>query len=272
MPTSMSREELDHAYNNSLAVADSAKIIEAWGVASNAVRTKNTAYNDLSYGEGHTVSFDYFSAGSNTPVVAFIHGGFWQNRAKSDFTFIVPALISAGISVAMLGYRLAPFAKMNEIVEDVRAGIRAVIAHVTKAQGQCPDIWVTGWSAGGHLAAMVLDEPGVKGVTAISGIYDLEPMRHCYINDKLALDEKMSKDYSPLLLPQSSDKIIDLFVGGAELGEMQRQTIDFAAYRKSCNAPGIYHNLAELNHYTILDELGQPNGKILASIKARLFN
>ena len=271
MSISMSREELDRAYNNSLAVADSAKIIETWGIASNAVRSENTSHNDLSYGEGHTVSFDFFSAGPNTPVMAFIHGGFWQNRAKSDFTFLVPAILEAGISVAMLGYRLAPIAKMNEIVGDIRTGIRAVIAHVTKQQGQCPDIWLAGWSAGGHLAAMVLDEPGVKGVTAISGIYDLEPMRHCYINDKLALDEKMSKDFSPMRLPQTSKKIIDLFVGGAELGEMQRQTIDFAAYRKQCNAPGTYINLPGLNHYTILDELGQAQGKILASIKAHIL-
>jgi len=271
MSTSLSREERDRAYNNSLAVADSAKIFEAWILASNAVRAQNAPHNDLSYGEGHTVSFDFFSAGPNTPVLAFIHGGFWQNRAKSDFTFLVPAIVAAGISVAMLGYRLAPFAKMNEIVGDVRAGIRAVIAHVTKEQGHCPGLWLSGWSAGGHLAALMLDEPDVKGVTAISGIYDLEPMRHCYINDKLALDEKMSEDYSPIRLPQSSGKIIDLFVGGAELGEMQRQTSDFAAYRKQFNAPGVYSNLSGLNHYTVLEELGQANGKILASIKAHVL-
>ena len=271
MSLPMPREELDRAYNNSLAVADSAKIIEAWGIASNAVRSQNTSHNDLSYGAGHTVSFDFFSAGPNAPVLAFIHGGFWQNRAKSDFTFLVPAILKAGISVAMLGYRLAPVAKMHEIVEDIRTGIRAVIAHATKEHGQCNDIWVAGWSAGGHLAAMVLDEPGVRGVTAISGIYDLEPMRHCYINDKLALDEKMSKDFSPIRLPQTSKKMIDLFVGGAELSEMQRQTIDFAAYRKQCNAPGVYINLPGLNHYTILDELGNANGKILTSIKAHIL-
>ena len=134
MSNAMSREELDRAYNNSLAVSNSAQIIQAWGVASQAVRGTNSAHNDLPYDNGQTVSFDFFSAGTNTPIVAFIHGGFWQNRDKSDFTFLVPALVASGISVAMLGYRLAPLAKMNEIVEDVRSGIRAVIAYVTKLQ------------------------------------------------------------------------------------------------------------------------------------------
>lgn len=271
MSLPLSREELDRAYNNSLAVSNSAEIIQAWGLASQAVRSTNTPFNDLPYDNVQTASFDFFSAGADTPVVAFIHGGFWQNRAKSDFTFIVPAFIASGISVAMLGYRLAPTAKMNEIVEDVRAGIRATLAQAKKLNGYCPDIWLSGWSAGGHLAVMALNEPGVKGVTAISGIYDLEPMRHCYINDKLALDEKTSKEFSPILLPQTSAKIIDLFVGGAELAEMQRQTTDFAAYRKKCGAPGIYENLPGLNHYTILDELGRPDGKILASIKAHVL-
>ena len=49
-------------------------------------------------------------------------------------------------------------------------------------------IVVSGWSAGGHLTAMALSHPQVKAGMAISGIYDLEPIRHSYLNVKLRLD------------------------------------------------------------------------------------
>ena len=39
---------------------------------------------------------------------------------------------------------------------------------------------------------MAMMNPHIKGGVAISGIYDLEPIRHSYLNIKLGLDEAMS--------------------------------------------------------------------------------
>jgi arylformamidase len=115
---------------------------------------------------------------------------------------------------------------------------------------------------------MALDEPCVIGGTAISGIYDIEPMRHCYLNDKLGLDEATALRFSPIKLPATVGKVLDLFVGEAELPAMQTQTIEFAAYRANSKAPGVFENLSGLNHYTILDEMAQAKGRILQSIKS----
>ena len=60
-------------------------------------------------------------------------------------------------------------------------------------------ICLAGHSAGGHLAAMALATDWtalglpadlIKGVCAISGVFDLEPIRLCYLNDVLGLDAK----------------------------------------------------------------------------------
>jgi arylformamidase len=268
MSTTLTREQRDDAYNNSKAVANSAEIIEAWGRRSQEFRAAHATHLDLSYGSGVRQSYDYFSAGDQSPVVAFIHGGFWQNRAKTDFTFIVPAFLEAGISVAMMGYTLAPEAKMDQIVQDIRLGLRAVSQKIAARRASNPGIWLSGWSAGGHLTAMALDEPCVIGGTAISGIYDIEPMRHCYLNDKLGLDEATALRFSPIKLPTTVGKVLDLFVGEAELPAMQTQTIEFAAYRANSKAPGVFENLSGLNHYTILDEMAQAKGRILQSIKS----
>ena len=270
MSTNLTREQRDDAYNNSKAVANSAELLAAWGLRSQEFRAAHASHLDISYGSGARQSYDYFSAGDQSPVVAFIHGGFWQNRAKSDFTFIVPAFIEAGISVAMMGYTLAPEAKMDQIVQDIRLGLRAVSQKIAARRSSDPGIWLSGWSAGGHLTAMALDEPCVLGGTAISGLFDLEPMRHCYLNEKLGLDEATATRFSPIKLPTLNGKTLDLFVGEAELPAMQAQTIEFAQYRADAKAPGIFENLPALNHYTILNEMASVKGRILQSIKSHL--
>ncbi len=45
---------------------------------------------------------------------------------------------------------------------------------------------------------MALSHPQVKAGMAISGIYDLEPIRHSYLNVKLGLDDAISRRNSPM--------------------------------------------------------------------------
>ena len=266
----LSKEALDRAYNNSLAVTGSASIVEHWTAWSELARHQLQGECNVSYGASPFQSFDFFPAQGDAPLVVFVHGGFWQMRSKDDFTFIVPALVNAGIGVAMLGYTLAPFAKMDQIVLDVRNGLQAIHDHTMLKNTRPKKMWLLGWSAGAHLVSMVQDDEKVLGGTAISGIYDLEPMRHCYINEKLCLDEPSSLRNSPIRLPQTVDKPLDIFVGSGELPEMQRQSIDFAAYRKSLGCVGNVENLPGKNHYTVLEALTNTDGAILQSIQRRL--
>jgi arylformamidase len=267
----LSIEELNRAYNNSLAVSNSADIVQSWTQASISAKEKLNGDCDVSYGEMKFQSFDFFSSNNNAPVVVFVHGGFWQMRSKDDFTFIAPGLVNAGLSVAMLGYRLAPHANMNEIVQDVKDGLSAIRSYLRQKNIAVQNLWLLGWSAGAHLITMALDEEYVLGGTAISGIYDLEPMRHCYINQKLQLDKETSLKNSPILLEQDISRPLDIFVGGAELPEMQRQSIDFSNYRNATKALGEFKNISYRNHYTILNELTDENGEIFKLIVDRLI-
>ena len=130
MSTNLTREQRDDAYNNSKAVSNSAEIIAAWGLRSQEFRAAHASHLDISYGSGARQSYDYFSAGDQSPVVAFIHGGFWQNRAKTDFTFIVPAFIEAGISVAMMGLRFlsAPALSIRMVSAEPQTPVRRILA------------------------------------------------------------------------------------------------------------------------------------------------
>ena len=262
-----SKEELDRAYNNSLAVPNSIELTQYWTEKSIELRGHLAGELSIPYGDMPRQQYDYFSAGNDSPIVVFIHGGFWQRRSKDDFTFIAPPILEQGISVALLGYRLAPEANMNEIVLDIRNGLNAIENKVRSERKAFPGFCLLGWSAGAHLAASVLDQSNVYAGIGLSGIYDLEPMRHCYVNDLLQLDSEMAINHSPILLTSHFGKPFNLLVGDDELSEIQKQTVDFFQYRKSNNQSGVCMLLKDLNHFTILDELIQKDGPILKLIK-----
>jgi arylformamidase len=110
------------------------------------------------------------------------------------------------------------------------------------------------------------------GGTAISGIYSLEPIRHCYVNDKLNLTPESVLQNSPILLTNHFGKELDLFVGDAELPEMIKQTLDFSNYRNTSVQGGRATLLKGLNHYSIFDELVNPYGPIFLSVCDRVRN
>ena len=121
--------------------------------------------------------------------------------------------------------------------------------------GDASRIVVSGWSAGGHLTAMALSHPQVKGGVAISGIYDLEPIRHSYLNDKLGLDEAMSRRNSPMMQAGGAMKPLALVVGSAELPLLRKQTADFAGHRARYGLPVSYEEIPGADHFTIMDEM-----------------
>jgi len=266
----MDRATLDRAYNNSAAVPESGAMFKAWLVRSEKVRADHPEHLNLVYGPRPRDRIDYFSAGRGTPVLVFIHGGFWQMRSKDDFAFLAESFLDSGVSVAMVGYPLGPDATMDEIVADAHAAIRYLAAELPKLGGDPQHVVVSGWSSGGHLATMVLDEPLLRGGVSISGIYELEPLLKSYVNDKLHMDQAMAQRNSPILLLPKTSKQLDLFAGSAELPEMRRQTADYASARRAAGLPMQYTEIPDANHYTVLDSMMQRDGAIHRSIVALL--
>jgi arylformamidase len=136
------------------------------------------------------------------------------------------------------------------------------------ALGGDPDrIVASGWSAGGHLTSMALSHPRIKAGMAISGIYDLEPIRHSYLNVKLGLDGPASRRNSPMMQSGGAMKPLSLVVGSAELPLLRKQTADFAGHRAQYGLPVTYEEILGANHFTIMDELLSPSGRITALIR-----
>lgn len=261
----MDQAALDTGYNNSLAVANSNALLNDFDQRSAALRASYSQRLDVPYGPAPRNRIDYFAADKPGPLLVFIHGGYWQMRAKETFSFLAAGPLAHGMHVALVGYTLAPDATLTQIVAEVRAGIAWLKQHGGEFGADTERMIVSGWSAGGHLTALCVDEPGVIGGVAISGIYDLEPIRLSYLNNKLQLSDAEEKSLSPLLLPLSP-RPLTLVYGSDELPELQRQSEQFGAARNAL--PGVLLPLAQRNHFTILNELASPDGAITRAVCA----
>jgi arylformamidase len=263
---SLSQEALDSGLNNSAAVAGSGDMVEGWGKLSAEMRASHGAHLDLQYGPRERNRIDFVKAAANAPTLLFIHGGYWQMRSKDFFTMFAAGPMAHGINLALIGYTLAPDATLDQIVAEIHAGIDDLAGRLPELGADPSRLVASGWSAGGHLTAMAMLNPRIKGGVAISGIYDLEPIRHSYLNAKLGLDEPMSRRNSPMLLSHAV-KPMALVAGGAELPLLRTQTADFAACRASHGLPVIYEEIPGANHFTVMDEMASPSGRITTLIR-----
>src|SRR3954469_16449660 len=264
---SMSQDERDRGLNNGTAVAGSADIVAGWEQRSAALRQRHKQHIDLRYGPRERNRIDFLKAAEAAPTLLFIHGGYWQARAKEVFTIVAEGPMAHGINVALIGYTLAPDATLDEIVREIHAGLDFLSSQLPALGGDPHRIVVSGWSAGGHLTSMVLSHPRVQAGMAISGIYDLEPIRHSYLNVKLGLDEPMSQRNSPIMAAGGAAKPLSLVVGSAEVPPLRRQTADFAAHRAQHGLPATYEEIPGANHFSIMDQLVSPDGRITTLIR-----
>ena len=263
----MSQQELDLGLNNGVAVAGSADLVAGWDRRSQEVRTRYPDHLDLRYGPRERNRIDFFKAAANAPTLLFIHGGYWQTRAKETFAVFAEGPMAHGINVALIGYTLAPEATLDQIVAEIHVGIDTLAAKLPALGGDGRGIVVSGWSAGGHLTSMALSHPRVRAGMAISGIYDLEPIRASYLDVKLKLDEPTSRRNSPMVQAGGAIKPLSLVAGDAELPLLRKQTADFAGHRAKYGLPVTYEEIPGANHFTIMNELASPSGRITTLVR-----
>jgi arylformamidase len=265
----MDKAALDTAYNNTAAVglAKRDRYVADWTARTAALAKKVNAQLNLRYGDGPRHRIDFFPCGrKSAPTLVFIHGGYWQMSDKENYGFVAEGPLAQGINVAMIEYTLAPAIRMDGIVAEARLAMKWIVGHLGDLGAATDGVYVTGHSAGGHLTAMVLGENGVKGGIPISGLFDLEPIRLSYLNDKVQMDAAEARRNSPLLSVPASGPPIVVTVGADELPELVRQSEEFHQAWTKKGLKGRYLPLAGHEHFSILEELASPTGKLTATL------
>jgi acetyl esterase/lipase len=251
--------DLGAAYNNIAAAADFPGTVANWREKSARVVRELGAKVDIPYGERPRQRFDYFPAkGPNAPLLFFIHGGYWQGGEKRSVGFLAGGPVARGFAVANLEYTVAPEATLSQMIDEVRCALVAVRASAGRLGFDAKRIVLAGHSAGAHLmCSAALGTKGIIGAIAISGLYDLEPIRQCYLNAKLGLTTQDVDQFSPIKhLPPTSTPMI-VAVGARELPELVRQSREFA------DAAGMqYLAIEPHDHFSILDELASEQGAL----------
>lgn len=266
----MDRATLDAAYNNGAAVGTEKRnrYMSEWTARTQALLQKPGVRRDLRYGEAPRNRIDFLPCGrADAPTFVFIHGGYWQMSDKETYGCVATGPLAHGINVAMVEYTLAPAIKMDGIVDEVKRAVAWIVGHLGELGAARDGVYVGGHSAGGHLTASVATEPGIKGAIPISGLFDLEPIRLCYLNDALHMDEAEARRHSPQFhLPDQAPPIV-VSAGADELPELRRQSADYYAAWTAKGLKGRYLPLAGHEHFSILEELASPAGKLTAALR-----
>lgn len=261
---------LDRMYNNRALVPEHEQHFTRWRDESRKARAGSECVLDLPYGPSALQTLDVFPAPrARAQTVVFIHGGYWRSLDKSDHSFVAPTFQEAGACVVIPNYDLCPAVTIPDITLQMVRALAWTWKNAPTYGGDPRQITVIGHSAGGHLAAMMLccdwqqadpDLPSdvVGKALSISGLYDLEPLRHTpFLRESLRLTEADALRASPALLPAPRAATLYTVAGAQESPEFLRQnSLIRDAWGQECVE--VCEALPGLNHFSVLEALVEP--------------
>lgn len=283
----MPDEMLAASFNPRIASSDPAGSLARYAAKSAEARavlaTQSKAQEDLRYGPGAKQTYDLYrplNYDEGRPLVIFIHGGYWRALDKSDHSFVVPPLVSAGAVVVNLNYDLCPDITLDVMSEEIVAGLHHCHANAAGWGADPNHIILIGHSAGAHLAARVLNAPGdgsgrpadlVFGVAAISGIYEPQVvLRLPSVNEEAQISADVAERNDCLARPVCGTPRIAVWAGGDEPGAWVDQSRSYAEHARMHGLDCAFFELPGTDHFTVLEHSFEPNSESWRSISALL--
>jgi arylformamidase len=268
----------DAQYNARASIPDQAAIRQSWMQRSAQARATLPCSLDLAYGPHHSERLDIFGNGQplvrrRAPVLVYIHGGYWRALDKNDQSFVAAPFVAAGARVVLPNYALAPQVSLRHIVLQMVQAVAWVYRNIGAYGGDPQHIVVAGHSAGGHLATMLLacawpqvaaELPSqiLRAALSVSGIYDLEPLRHApFLAGDLKLSAAEAQALSPAGLRAPSQGQLVAVVGADESAEFQRQN---ALIRQAwgLQTVPVCEALPARHHMSVLHDLAAPGQRL----------
>jgi arylformamidase len=259
--------DLEAEYNNRARVPEHPAIFARWTRDGGDFRAKHaSAELRLPYGRSAREHIDLLwpSSRRDSPIVLFIHGGYWRSLEPAMFSHVAAGMNPHGLAVALAGYDLCPDVTIGQIIEEVRdAAIFLWRRHGRK-------LVACGWSAGGHLAACLLatdwkkrapDLPAdlVPAAFLLSGLFDLTPLVNVSMNADLRLDAAAGRRVSPLFweIP-AGGRVFEAWAGGKESSEFLRQSRAIVEAWGKKGVTARFFEVEGADHFTIVDPLSDP--------------
>ena len=272
----LNQAELDAAYDQLKYAPNQAQILKRYASNSDAFRLRFGAPQRLVYGAAAVEGADLYRSSKalagGAPINIFIHGGAWRGGFAKDYGFLAELFVNAGAHFVVPDFSWVQDtdASLEPIVDQLRRAVVWVHQHAASWGGDPEQIYVSGHSSGGHLAAVLLATDWqaqyglpadvLKGGLCCSGIYELEPValsaRNVYLQLTAAVEEALSpqRQLAKIRVP------LLLAYGSLETPEFQRQAQDFASALEASGKEVALTRADAYNHFEILETLASPYG------------
>ena len=261
----LDRDQIDQDYNARATVtpAEFDRIMDDYLNASRNLGLRHMKQEGVVYDTKSGEKFDFLGPrGYKTPVVVFIHGGYWRALSRQHMLFPADLMTRHGISSIVPDYTLAPDASLSEIVRQMRAVLTYIWRNAGKMNIDRKRIYVTGSSAGGHLAAALaadgwhreagLPSSILAGAMPVSGLFDLAPIQRSIAQEWLSLGDTEVEALSPLRhVPENGCKMT-VAMAEHEATGFTRQSGSFASAWGATGAPTDLQVVGGRNHFDVI--------------------
>ncbi len=251
------------------------------------VRARLPAPQNHAYGARPIEKLDVYltdlAGRENAPINIYFHGGAWRGGMAQGFAWMAEPYVAAGAH-----FVVPDFSHVQDVGGDlavlgdqVRRAAAWVYQNAASFGGDPERITVSGHSAGGHLAGVVMttDWEGrfglpanfIKGGLIASGMFDLEPVRLSSRREYVTITDESEEELSPQRQLDHLHAPLIIGYGTLETPEFKRQSRDFAAAVRAAGKPvellvaeGCYHleveqtlaNPYDLLGRALLDQMG----------------
>jgi arylformamidase len=276
----LSGDELERHFNPRIAVPDALDCLDRYTRRSAECRNTLPGQYDCRFGDGEKCTYDFHPAEAgdndgNTPLVIFIHGGYWRLMDKSDHSFVAPPYCARGFGVVNLNYDLCPGVSLDVIVDETKQAFLHIWAQAETLALQRERIYLIGHSAGAHLAASLLGydweaeglpaDP-IAGIVAISGIYEPEAARRISLNEEIGLTEEVAARNDMLAMKPKSKADILSIAGASEPEGWIAQSVAYAARCTEAGMDASFHLAPDCHHFAVMEAAADPGNETFEKI------
>ncbi|WP_353180436.1 alpha/beta hydrolase [Salinisphaera sp. T5B8] len=226
---------------------------------------------DIAYGDLDRQTLDVYvpdDLAAGAPVVVFFYGGSWQSGDKDGYRFVGQALASRGFIAVLPDYRLYPPTTFPGFVEDGAKAVAWAHEHARDYGGEAAHLFVSGHSAGAHIAAMLATDgrylqgagmarADLAGFVGMAGPYDFLPIRDPALQQIFAPRDAWPQS-QPIHFVDGGEPPMLLMHGAADTTVEPANSRNLAARVNAAGGAAELHIYAKTSHIGLIAPLAAP--------------